>query len=133
MVSSMLSEKWNSDMKNLRYFSFIFLSIAFQSSAGIFGKYAALSLHASSITGIVTNSFYILSLVCLFLQAIMWQQALRHFPLSVVYPFIGLVNFVILFSSAILFQEGVTQANIAGLVLITVGIVVLSHETGDDA
>lgn len=118
-------------MKNLRYFAFIILSVIFQSSAGIFGKYAALSFHAPSIIGIITNSFYILSLGCLFLQAIVWQQALRHFPLSVAYPFMGLVNFVILFSSAILFQEGVTQANIAGLVLITVGIVVLSHKTGE--
>jgi multidrug transporter EmrE-like cation transporter len=133
MVSNMLSGKWNSDMKNIRYFSFIILSITFQSLSGIFGKYAALSLPAPSLIGIVTNAFYILSLGCLFLQAIVWQQALRHFPLSVAYPFMGLVNFVVLFSSAILFQEGVTLANIMGLVLITVGIAVLSHEIGDAA
>ena len=120
-------------MKNLRYFSFIILAIAFQSLSGIFGKYAALSLPAPSLMGIVTNAFYILSLGCLFLQAIVWQQALRHFPLSVAYPFMGLVNFVVLFSSAILFQEGVTLANIVGLVLISMGIAVLSHEMGDAA
>jgi len=120
-------------MKNLRYFSFIILAIAFQSLGGIFGKYAALSLAAPSLIGIVTNVFYILSLGCLFLQAIVWQQALRHFPLSVAYPFMGLVNFVVLFSSAILFQEGVTLANIMGLILISVGIAVLSHEIGDVA
>jgi multidrug transporter EmrE-like cation transporter len=120
-------------MKNLRYFSFIILSIAFQSLSGIFGKYAALSLSAPSLIGIVTNVFYILSLGCLFIQAIVWQQALRHFPLSVAYPFMGLVNFVVLFSSAILFQESVTLANIIGLVLISVGIAVLSHEIGDVA
>jgi len=120
-------------MKNLRYFSFIILSIVFQSLGGIFGKYAALSLSPPSLIGIVINAFYILSLGCLFLQAIVWQQALRHFPLSVAYPFMGLVNFVVLFSSAILFQEGVTLANIVGLVFISVGIVVLSHEIGDAA
>jgi multidrug transporter EmrE-like cation transporter len=120
-------------MKNLRYFSFIIFAIAFQSLAGIFGKYAALSLTTSSLIGIVTNIFYIFSLGCLFLQAIVWQQALRHFPLSVAYPFMGLVNFVVLFSSAILFQEGVTLANIMGLILISVGIAFLSHEIGDVA
>jgi multidrug transporter EmrE-like cation transporter len=120
-------------MNNIRYFSFIILSVAFQSLGGIFGKYAALSLNGQSLAGIVTNAFFILSLGCLFLQAIVWQQALRHFPLSVAYPFMGLVNFVILFSSAALFQEGVTSGNIMGLVLISVGIVVLSHETGDAA
>jgi uncharacterized membrane protein len=45
----------------------------------------------------------------------------------------ALVNFVVLFSSAILFQEGVTSANIIGLAIISVGIVVLSHEIGDGA
>jgi multidrug transporter EmrE-like cation transporter len=99
--------------------------------SGIFGKYAALSLPATSFVGIMTISFYILSLVCLGFQAIVWQQALRHFPLSVAYPFMGLVNFVILFSSAILFQEGVTLPNVIGLVFISGGIVVLSHGTGD--
>ena len=127
----MSSEKWNSDMNNLRYFSFIILAIVFQSLCGIFGKYAALSLPATSLIGIVTNAFYILSLGCLVLQAIVWQQALRHFPLSVAYPFMGLVNFVVLFSSAFLFLEGVTLANIGGLILISVGIAVLSHEIGD--
>ena len=120
-------------MKNLRYFSFIILSITFQSLGGFFGKYAALSLHVPTLIGIMTNTFYILSLGCLFLQAIVWQQALRHFPLSVAYPFMGLVNFVVLFLSAILFQEGITLANIGGLVLISVGIALLSHEIGDAA
>jgi multidrug transporter EmrE-like cation transporter len=118
-------------MKNLRYFSFIILAIAFQSLSGIFGKYAALSLPAPSLIGIVTNVFYILSLCCLFLQAIVWQQALRHFPLSLAYPFMGLVNFVVLFSSAILFQEGVTSTNIIGLIIISLGIVVISQEMRD--
>jgi len=120
-------------MKNFRYFSFIIFSIAFQSLSGIFSKYAALSLPTPSLIGIVTNVFYILSLGCLFLQAIVWQQALRHYPLSVAYPFMGLVNFVVLFSSAVLFQEGVSLVNIVGLILISVGIVVLSHEIGDSA
>jgi multidrug transporter EmrE-like cation transporter len=120
-------------MNNLRYFSFIILAIIFQSLGGIFAKYSALTLQVSSFIGILTNSFYILSLVCLFLQAIVWQQALRHFPLSFAYPFMGLVNFVVLFSSAVLFQEGVTLVNVMGLVLISVGIAVLSHEMGDAA
>lgn len=84
-----------------------------------------------SLIGIATNAFYIFSLGCLLFQAIVWQQALRHFPLSVAYPFTGLVNFVVLFSSAILFQEGVTLANIVGLVFISTGIAVLSREMGD--
>jgi len=111
--------------KNPGYFSFIILSIVFQSSSGIFGKYAALSLPALSLIGIVTNTFYLLSLGCLFFQAIVWQQALRHFPLSVAYPCISMTNFIVLFSSAVLFHENVTWVNIIGLVLVTTGIFVL--------
>jgi len=115
-------------MKNLRYFSFIILAIAFQSLGGIFGKYTALSLPAPSLIGIVTNAFYFLSLGCLFFQAIVWQQALRHFPLSVAYPCISLTNYVVLFLSAIFFQERITLPNILGLVLISIGIIVLFSE-----
>jgi multidrug transporter EmrE-like cation transporter len=118
-------------MKTPLYYSYIILAVVFQSLSGIFGKYAALSLSSFSPIGILTNSFYLLSLVCLFLQAVVWQQALRHFPLSFAYAFMGLVNFVVLFFSAILFQEGVTPANIIGLVLISAGIAVLSHEMDD--
>ncbi len=109
-------------MNNLRYLHFIILSIAFQSLGGIFLKYAALSPQSQSLIGIVTNFFYILTLGCLFLQAIVWQQALRHFPLSVAYPCISITSFVVLFSAAVLFHEAVTFVNIIGLILVTTGI-----------
>jgi multidrug transporter EmrE-like cation transporter len=117
-------------MKDSRYFFFIILSIAFQSLGGIFGKYAALSLSVITVSGIITNVFYIFSLGCLILQAIVWQQALRHYPLSVAYPCISLTNFVVLFSAAVLFKEDITYANIFGLILVTTGIFVLfyAHE-----
>ncbi|HIJ05692.1 MAG: hypothetical protein XE11_1502 [Methanomicrobiales archaeon 53_19] len=112
------------------YFSFIILAILFQSAGGIFGKYAALSLQAPSLIGIVTNTFYILGLVCMLLQAIVWQQALIHFPLSFAYPFMSLFNFIILVASALLFHEGITVANVIGLLIISVGIAVASSKNG---
>jgi multidrug transporter EmrE-like cation transporter len=127
MVSNMLSEKWNSEMNKIRYFSFIIVSIVFQSLGGIFGKYAALSLHVPTFIGIVTNVFYIISVGCLFLQAVVWQQALRHYPLSVAYPCISITNFVVLFAATILFRETVTYANMIGLILVTTGIFMLFH------
>lgn len=114
-------------MKNFRYFSFIILAVIFQSLGGIFGKFAALSLPAHSFIEVFTGTFYILSLGCLFLQAIIWQQALVHYPLSFAYSFMSLVNFVVLLASAILFHEGITLANIFGLILISVGIAVISQ------
>ncbi len=118
-------------MKKSLYFLFILLAITFQSCGGVFGKYAAITLSEVTLFAFITNVFYILSLICLLLQAIVWQQALIHYPLSFAYPFMSCVNFAVLFASAILFHEGITIANILGLVLISIGITVISHEAGD--
>ena len=109
-----------------QYFLFIIVAILLQSSGGIFGKYAALSLYAPSLIGIVTNIFYIFCLICLLFQAIVWQQALIHYPLSFAYPFMSLYNFVILMASVILFNEGITFSNIIGLGIISGGIAIFS-------
>ena len=107
---------------------YIILAISFLASAGVFGKYAAIAMSDPSPIMMVTNIFYLLSLVSLLLQAAVWQQALMHYPLSFAYPFMSLVNFVILLFSAVLFGEGITITNIAGLCLISIGITVLSQE-----
>ena len=109
---------------------YIILAISFQASAGVFGKYAAIAMSDPSPIMMVTNIFYLLSLVSLLLQALVWQQALMHYPLLFAYPFMSLVNFVILLSSAVLFGEGVTITNIVGLCLISIGITMLSRERG---
>jgi len=115
-------------MVNNRYFFFIIVSILLQSCNAILKKYAATSIHEVTIITIVTNVFYILALVCLFLQAVVWQQALNHYPLSFAYPFMSLVNFVVLVTSAVLFHEGVTVTNVLGLVIISLGITILSRQ-----
>lgn len=115
-------------MRNICSFSYILLAVFFQSIGGISGKFAALMLSDATLFAIITNTFYIVSLACLFFQAAVWQQALMHYPLSFAYPFMSLVNFVILLSSAVLFGEGITITNIAGLCLISIGITVLSRE-----
>ncbi len=123
----MLSEKCMFRPKWI-YFSFIVLAVIFQASAGIFFKYAAITLAGINLASIMSNLFYILALVCMFLQAVVWQQALIYYPLSYAYPFISMVSFVVLIASAVLFQEGITMTNILGLVLISVGITIVSRK-----
>lgn len=117
-------------MKSIRKFSYILLAIFFQSVGGISGKFAAITLSDATLFAVITNAFYIASLACLFFQAVVWQQALVYYPLSFAYPFMSLVNFVILLPSAVLFDEGITITNIVGLSLISIGITVLSRERG---
>jgi multidrug transporter EmrE-like cation transporter len=120
-------------MKNSRYFSFLIVSVVFQSAGGVLGKYAALSIPVPTVPGILTNTFFILSVVCLVLQAVVWQQALCYFPLSVAYPCLSMTNFVVLFFSAVLFDETITAANMTGLFLVTAGIYILFYKPEEAA
>ncbi len=117
--------------KEIFCFSSIILSIFFQAGSGICGKYAAMAVKNASLFITVTNIFYIISLLFLVLQAIVWQMALIHYPLSYAYPFLSLVNFVILIYSAIWFQEQITAYNILGLIFISLGIFMLSRSFGE--
>ena len=112
-------------------FIYIILAIIFQALSGVCSKYASASLANHSILSIVTNIFYIASIICLINQAFVWQMSLRHYDLSFVYPFVSLVNFVILFLSYVLFHESITIANIAGLLVISAGIYLMSRESVD--
>jgi multidrug transporter EmrE-like cation transporter len=120
-------------MNQVFFFSLIIFSILLQAGSGICGKYAAMTVKEASPILTVTNIFYLFSLVFLVIQAIIWQQALVHYPLSYAYPFLSLVNFVILIFSAILFHEQITTYNVIGLIIISLGILVLSRSLGEKA
>lgn len=124
--------KTESKKKQIFYFNLIIVSILFQAGSGICGKYAAMTIKETSPFITLTNIYYLLSLLFLVLQAIFWQQALIHYPLSYAYPFMSLVNFVILFCSAILFHEQITKYNILGLTVISIGILILSQSLGEE-
>ncbi|HOW14884.1 hypothetical protein [Methanosarcina sp.] len=114
------------------YFSAIIFSILLQAGSGICGKYAAITAKDTSLLSTAFNGFYLLSVIFLVVQAIVWQQALIHYPLSYAYPFVSLVNFVILIFSALLFKEQITASNILGLILISSGILVLSRNLEEE-
>lgn len=120
------------ETKSIFLFGSIIFSVLLQAGSGICGKYSAMTVKDTSLFITVTNGFYFLSLIFLVLQAIVWQLALIHYPLSYAYPFVSLVNFVILIFSAILFQEQITSYNVLGLIFISFGILILSRSFGED-
>lgn len=91
-------------------------------------KYASASLETLDVMTLVSSKLYLLSLCCFAFQAIVWQQALRHYNLSFAYPFMSLVNFLILLSSFLLFHEVITINNIIGVLIITFGTYYLTRE-----
>lgn len=116
-------------MRERTGFIFILLSVLFQALSGVLSKYASMMADGISAV-IILNAFFVLSLLCLFAQAIVWQQALKRYPLSYAYPFLSLVNFTVLILSYVFFNEVITIMNIVGLVVISGGIYVLSADGG---
>ncbi|WP_339274829.1 EamA family transporter [Paenibacillus sp. FSL W8-0426] len=105
---------------------FLFFSILSQSTASLFSKFAADAVGEGHILLVVTNSYYILSLVFLFFQAIFWQYTLRDLDLSFAYPLTALNNIIIVAFSYFLFHEEVTFNNLIGVLIIMTGIIILN-------
>jgi drug/metabolite transporter (DMT)-like permease len=100
----------------------IILSIVFHVLATICLKFGALHNEEYTILAITTNIFYLLSLLSLFLQALTWQFTLRKFNLSHAYMYTSLYYPFILIFSYFVFKETITLGNIAGTIIIFIGI-----------
>ena len=102
---------------------FILLSLLFQSGSVIFGKFASITITGHNPLSLLINPYYILTILCLFLQAITWQQTLRYHPLAWSYMFMSGIYPVIMLSSYLLFGEHISVQNIFGAIIIFIGVV----------
>lgn len=66
------------------------------------------------------------SVVATFLAGLCWMAVLSRFPLSYAFPFMALNFVLVLFASALFFNEPLTLAKIAGNMLIVAGVFVLA-------
>lgn len=107
-------------------YTFLILSIIFQSISSVLSKFAATDLKSGSFLLVIINSYYLLSIISLLLQAMFWQLALRELDLSIAYPLTALNNVFILVFSYLIFNEHVTFNNILGVLIILSGILVQS-------
>ena len=63
-----------------------------------------------------------LEVVCLGVYAIIWQQVLKRFPLATAMSSKGIVVIFNMLLAFLLFREAITVYNIAGAVIILIGI-----------
>lgn len=70
------------------------------------------------------DPFIILSIVLTFLAGLIWMMAMTKVELSYAYPFTSLGFILILFFSALFFQENITNEKIIGSLLIMLGIII---------
>jgi multidrug transporter EmrE-like cation transporter len=100
----------------------IILSIIFHVLATICLKFGAIHNEEYTIPAIATNTFYLLSLFSLFLQALTWQFTLRKYNLSHAYMYTTLYYPLILLFSYFVFNESITFGNLVGTIIIIIGI-----------
>ena len=76
---------------------------------------------------LLLNPWVISALAAALLAAVSWMAAMTKLDLSHAYPFMSLAFVLVLILSALVFHEPVTLPKIAGLALISAGIIVGSQ------
>ena len=92
--------------------------------SGIFAKY-------SSRYEVMSRGFLIfifLEICALGVYAIVWQQIIKRFPLSVAYANRATSIFWSMIWAALLFREGISLKNILGVIVIFIGIMVVNQD-----
>jgi multidrug transporter EmrE-like cation transporter len=107
----------------------LILSMLIQAFGAICTKYAAEFGSLKTVNGIpLSFIMYLIILGGMGLQVIVWQYALKYYPLSFAYPFRSLVSFIVLIAAFVLFDESISLMNIAGLSVITIGVFFLARD-----
>jgi len=75
--------------------------------------------------------FYGLDFAVLVVYALVWQQLIKRFQLSIAYANKAMMLFWSLIWSVILFHEGVTLSKVIGVVIIAVGTIILNSGSSE--
>ena len=93
------------------------------SSANIFMK---LSSGEDSI--IMSGVYFAFTIGVLGIYACLWQQILKHIPLTTAFMFKSITVLYGMFFAHMLFHEAITANNVIGALLIVLGIIILGWE-----
>ena len=100
---------------------FLQLSILILSLAGIFAKKAS----AVGFLSVEFITYYCLIIFIMGVYAILWQQIIKKFELSVAYANKGTIIIWTFMWAVLFFQETITVNNILGAALVIAGIVLV--------
>lgn len=100
------------------------INILFQATAIFFGKVAANQF--INMIGLLSNPYYIASIICLVGQAIFWHLTLKKIDLSIAYPTTSFVFIFVFILSMFVFHETISFTNVVGLIIMIVGIIFLN-------
>lgn len=121
-------------MARVLKYTVLFLPVFFQSLSIVLVKKAASDMDQFTALNVITNVYYVLSILSLGLQAVFWQIVLKMYRLSVAYFAMSGVYVIILCAGFLVFNESVSLLNIAGTAVICLGIfVIIGGESHRDA
>ena len=76
--------------------------------------------------------FYGIEIVILGVYALLWQQVIKRFELSVAYANRAMVIVWSMLWAALIFKEQLTVSNIAGILLVVTGTFIVNRDTGGE-
>lgn len=101
-----------------KHYIFLYLALIIYSGVTVFSKLAA----KEDTINYMLFVFLIGEIVCLALYALLWQQVLKYFELSVAMANKGIIVIISMIWSVLIFHESISALNIAGAVVIICGI-----------
>lgn len=111
-----------------RISNFIFLqfSVIIYSSAGVISKCAS----AYPVMSMPFILLYMAEIAILGIYAIIWQQIIKKIDISVAYANKGTALLWSLVWAILLFKETITPGNIAGVIIVTIGVIIINSDKG---
>lgn len=119
--------KTNVNIKRLRDLFFLQAIVVLYTLAGVAGKFAARYEFLSG--GFILC--YGIEILILGMYAILWQQILKRFELSVAYANRAIALIWSLVWAAVIFQERITVWNVVGALIVIAGTVIVNGAEKD--
>ena len=113
-------------MKNIDYFYLLFC-VSGMSVGQLLFKKAALSMPVFSLPEIFKNSWFLLAIGLYGITTLGWVWILRHAPLHLAYPFMGLAFMIVPTLAWLLLGEPLHWRTLAGGALILAGVALASN------
>ena len=124
-------EKERAMKKKITIKDILFLQIVIMIYTGssIAAKFAA----AQELLSFRFCLFYGVEILILGIYAILWQQIIKRFELSVAYANRAMLLVWSMIWAVLIFHDEITSQNIAGVLLVIAGTVIINLDTKEDA
>lgn len=108
-------------MKKVKNFIFLQFALLIYAISNIPSKFAS----SESFLSFNFCLYYGILLLILALYAILWQQALKMFPLMIAYASKAITIIWSMLIGYFLFKEGISLLNVIGAVIVIIGIIIM--------